>query len=137
MPLKSVAKPKKPLDPRRPFARKVLERARQTAADYQIVLWHEDNRWFGRGLEMPFVFGDGRTPQGALADAREALVTTVASMTEEGEAPPAPAVGGDQKRDQQVSVRLSRQEKLRLDTLAKARGFKGAADYLRARALAE
>lgn len=131
-----TAKRKKPLNPRRPFARKVLERARQVAADYQVVLWHQDERWFGRGLEMAFVFGDGPTPQAALADAREALVTTVASMIEEGETPPAPAVGGEQKRDQQVSIRLSRQEKLRVDALAKARGFKGAADYLRARALA-
>ena len=103
---------------------------------YQVILWSEEGRWFGRWLELPLVFGDGRTPLAALADARESLVTTLASMLEEGETLPVPGVGGEHKRDQQVSLRLSRQEKLRLDAVARQTGYKGAADYLRARAIA-
>lgn len=121
---------------RRPFDLKVLNRARELARRYQIIVWQEDGHWFGRGLELPFTFGDGKTPQRAIADCREGLITTVASMIEEGEVPPPPAMTSTGARIRQVTVRLSDEEKLRLDAAARQTGFKGAGDYLRARAIA-
>lgn len=121
---------------RRPFHPGVLKRARELARRYQIIVWQEDDRWFGRGLEMPFTFGDGPNAQQAIADCREGLITTVASMLEQGEVPPPAATRTASSRNQQVTVRLSPEEKLRLDAVARQTGYKKAGDYLRARALA-
>jgi hypothetical protein len=51
----------------------------------------------------------------------------------EGERPPPAASTG--VRSEKVNVRLSAHEKARLEQLAKAKGFKGIADLLRASAL--
>jgi hypothetical protein len=78
--------------------------------------------------------GDGRTPGDCMEDTREALTVTVAYILEQGDAPPPPA--SEEKRTEQISLRVSAEEKLRLETLAREHGFKGVADYLRARGLA-
>ena len=121
-------------DLRRPFDAKVLARAREIVAGYQVVMWSEGGEYFGRGVELPMTFGDGRTPDECMEHAREARVVTVASMLEPGEAPPPPASG--EKRTEQINLRVSAEEKLRLETLARQHGFKGVGDYLRARGLA-
>ena len=61
---------------------------------------------------------------------------SVATTLESGGEPTAPAAGREGRRDQQINVRVSEDERLRLERLAQARGFKGSADYLRALALA-
>jgi predicted RNase H-like HicB family nuclease len=111
----------------------VLARGRKIAAGYQIVIWTEDGEYYGRGVELPMTFGDGATPAECVASTREALAITVAYMLEKGEAPPPPA--SEEKRTEQINLRVTAEEKLRLDALAKQHGFKGAADYLRARGL--
>jgi predicted RNase H-like HicB family nuclease len=108
-------------DLRRPFDPKVLARARTIAADYQIVIWLEDGEFYGRGVELPGTFDDGKTPDECVAKTREALATTPASQ---------------EKRTEQINLRVTAEERLRLDVLAKQNGFKGVADYLRARGLA-
>ena len=120
----------------RAFDPRLLKRARKLARRYQIIVWQEDDHWFGRGLELPFTFGDGPSPQRAIADCREGLITTVASMLELGEVPPPAAIAAASSRNQQVTVRLSPEEKVRLDAVARQTGYKKAGDYLRARALA-
>jgi predicted RNase H-like HicB family nuclease len=95
----------------------------------------EEGRWYGHGLEMPTVFGDGRTVQAAVADTREALVTAVAYLLEKGRPPPAPAREGH--RSVQVNVRLTPEEKAVLDSRAKAKGFRGLSDFIRTSVLAE
>src|SRR3982750_4229700 len=75
-------------DIRRPFDPKVLARAKQIAAGYQVVMWVEDGGYFGRGVELPTTFGDGPTPDACMKDTREALTGTVAYLLEQGEAPP-------------------------------------------------
>lgn len=114
----------------------MLERARQIADRYQIVLWREDGHWFGCGLEEPFAMGDGRKPDEAVKVTRKSLVSSVATTIENGGTPTAPAAGREGRRDRQINVRVSEDERLRLERLAHARGFKGSADYLRALALA-
>ena len=118
----------------RPFDPKVLARAKQIAAGFQVVMWVEDGVYFGRGVELPTTFGDGATPAACMKDTREALTATVAYMLEQGETPPPAA--SEEKRTEQINLRVSAEEKLRLETLARQHGFKGVADYLRARGLA-
>lgn len=84
---------KKPLklDVNRPFDAKTIRRAKAIASRYHVVLWYEEGTWFGRGLELPWSFGDGRTPNTAVKDTRQALMVTVASMIESGDPIPKPS----------------------------------------------
>ena len=113
----------------RPFAPAIIATSRRLAARYQIVLTSEEGHWYGHGLELPTVFGDGETPEAAIADTREALVTTVAYMLEHRRRPPAP-VGVD-RRSTQVKVRLTLEEKRMLKSRAKVGGFRGLSDFIR------
>ena len=122
-------------DPARPFDPAVVERARKIAAEYEIVMWFEDGEWYGRGLELPHTYGDGRTPAACVASVRQGLVATVATMLEDGERPPAPARTGE--RTEQVNIRLTASEKALLENRSRAGGFRGISDYVRAAALVE
>jgi predicted RNase H-like HicB family nuclease len=117
----------------RPFSAQVLKEARRIAAEYQIIVHCEAGHWYGRSLELPHVFGDGKTVEQCIQDAQEALCGAVACMLEQGQMPPAPAREGT--RTQQVNVRLTAEEKAVLETTAKHKGFKGLSDFLRAAAL--
>jgi predicted RNase H-like HicB family nuclease len=111
----------------------VLQQATALVADYQIILTSEEGRWYGRGLELPHVFGDGSTPEKCITETREALTATVAYMLEQGQSPPLPAKQG--KRTTQVNVRLTADEKAILEGTARRKGFEGLSDFLRAAAL--
>ena len=117
----------------RPFSPDVLKQAKQIANRYQVILSCEEGHWYGRGLELPNVFGDGKTASRCVEDTREALCGAVATMLEQGPKPPAPAREGT--RTQQVNVRLTAEEKAMLETTAKRKGFKGLSDFLRAAAM--
>jgi predicted RNase H-like HicB family nuclease len=117
----------------RPFSPAVLQQAKRIAEAYQVVLRCEEGRWYGRGLELPHVFGDGKTANGCLDDTREALCGAVAYMLEQGQRPPAPARVGT--RTQQVNVRLSAEEKALLEATAKRKGYSGLSDFIRAAAI--
>ena len=119
--------------PSRPFAADIWEQAKATAADYQIILTNEDDEWYGRGLELPNVFGDGPTPDKCIENTREALATAVSYILEQGQTPPAAAKQG--KRTTQVNVRLTVEEKAILEGTARRKGFQGLADFIRASAL--
>jgi predicted RNase H-like HicB family nuclease len=117
----------------RPFAPKVLAEAQKIAEQYQLILSHEDDAWYGRGLELPHVLGDGRTSAECISGTREALVGAVAYLLEQGQRPPTPAREGT--RTEQVNVRLTAEEKVVLETTARRKGFKGLSDFIRAAAL--
>ena len=118
----------------RPFGAELLRRAKAIAAHYQIVLQFEDGEYYGRGLEMPYVMNDGKTPDECVKATRESLTIAVATMLERNEKPPTPASGG--KRSEQINVRLTTEEKLLLENAARSRGFKGLGDFVRATVLA-
>lgn len=120
-------------DPARPFDPAILAKARKIAADYEIILWTEDGEWYGRGLELPHTYGDGKTPTACIASVREGLTLTVATMLEDGDKPPAPARSGE--RTEQINVRLTAAEKALLENRSRAGGFRGVSDYVRAAAL--
>ena len=81
-------KPAKAID--RPFEPAILARARKIAEQYQIILACEEGHWYGRGLELPNVHGDGETVSRCVKNTREALAGWVAYLLEEGQRPPAP-----------------------------------------------
>lgn len=113
----------------RSFPRDVLRRAAELSKQYQVILELDDGQWFGRGLELPGAMGDGKTPDKCVAATREAMISAVASMLEEGERPPAPASSG--LRAMQVNVRLTAEEKALLESAAHNRGFNGLSDFIR------
>ena len=112
-----------------------VARAKPIADKYQMVILFEDGEYYGRGVELPFAFGDGKTVERCARNTRDAFVAVVASLLQDGYAPPAPASEG--KRDQQVNVRLSSEEKLLLETKAKQSGAAGISEYIRAVALSK
>ena len=118
----------------RPFARTVTAKARTLACKYQIILNYEDKEWYGRGLELPNVFSEGRTPQQCVKSIQEAFAAVIATMIEAGQTPPAPAKQG--VRSAQVNIRLTVREKALLEAQAKRKGFRGLSDSIRAAALA-
>jgi len=117
----------------KPFEKKVLAAARKIAEAYEVIMTFEDGRWYGRGLEMAGVFGDGKTPNACVESTREALVSAVAHLLERGEAVPPPAREGT--RTEQVNVRLTAEEKAILSASAKSKGYRGIGDYIRASVL--
>jgi predicted RNase H-like HicB family nuclease len=107
-----------------------IARARPIADKYQMVIWFEDGEYYGRGVELPFAFGDGKTIEECAKNTREAFIAAVASSLQDGQLPPAPVVEGH--RDQQINIRLDSQEKLMLETKAKLSGAAGISEYIRA-----
>jgi len=119
----------------RPFAPSILAKARQIVADYEIVIAFEDGQWYGHGLELPGARGDGKTPQVAVADTREAMIGVVAYMLEQGQRPPEPAREGN--RSVQINIRVTPEEKAILESRSRSKGFRGLSDFIRASVLVE
>lgn len=115
------------------FNKTILKKAKGIVDKYEVVISFKDGDWYGRGLEMPLVFGDGKTPDECVKNTKEALTATVAHLLEIGEIVPVPASMG--KRVEQVNVRLTIEEKTILAAAARSRGFKGIGDFLRATAM--
>ena len=118
----------------RPFDKDVKDLAIEIVDSYQIILESEDGEFYGRGLEMPNVYGEGKTANACVKNTRDALFAAVATMIEMNETPPLPA--HDNARTEQVNIRLSMIEKDVLKALAKSHGFRGLGDFIRTRALA-
>src|SRR5438105_1848659 len=66
----------------RPIEAAVLKQARRIVADYQIVVINEDGEWYGHGLELPHVYGDGLSPGSCVENTRDALTAAVAHLLE-------------------------------------------------------
>jgi|SRR5205809_7723377 len=121
-------KAKPPLD--RPFAPAILDQARAIAERYRLILEQNDELGFmGSSIEMPLVFGDGRTPDACVRETREALVSAIATMLEKGEVPPVPST--EEQRTEQVNIRLTQRERLLLEEAARSKGFRGLSDFVR------
>lgn len=92
-----------------------------------------DVKYLGRTVELPLVMAGGATPGECYDQVLEATTFSIATMLELGERPPAPASEG--RRDQQVNLRLTADERLRLDAAAAREGYRSLSDYVRAAAL--
>jgi predicted RNase H-like HicB family nuclease len=95
---------------RRPFAQAVLSEARKLADQYQVVLNCEGGHWYGRGLELSRVYGDGRSADAAVTDTRQALTVAVATLIEQGQRPPRPGrqAAGSRPRNFALTRRFQR-----------------------------
>ena len=118
----------------RPFGADVLRQARDFASEYRIILEADEALGFiGHVLEMPGVMADGKTPTECVAAVREAASASVGVMLEQGQNPPRPA--GEKKRQAQLNLRVTDEEKLVLEEAATRRGFRGVSDFVRDAAL--
>lgn len=118
----------------RPFDAATLARARKVAERYRLVIESDPQAGYaGCTIEMPLVMGGGKTIQECVADVLEATTLTIATMLERGERPPSPAKA--HKRDQQVNIRLTAEERLSLEEAARREGFRSISDYMRAASL--
>ena len=117
----------------RPFDPQLLRRARQIAERYRIVIRFEDGEYYGQALELPGVMNDGPDPATCVGNTVDILTTTVATMLEAGTVPPLPT--SEERRDEQVNVRLSKLEKLTFEQAARSRGFRGISEFMRTAAM--
>jgi len=122
---------KKAID--RPFDPKLWKQAAEIARGYRIVIEFEDDEYFGCTVEMPYVMADGKTPASCVKNTLEATTLAIATMLENDEQPP--AASSDNKRHEQVNVRLTAMEKMRLEEASRRQGFRGLSDYIRNKAL--
>ena len=118
----------------RPFDKTILRRARSIADRYQIIIQFEDGLYYGRGLELPTAMNHGRTPDECVKATRDILTTAVAYLLESGQTPPAPA--SENKRSEQINVRLTPEERLLLEEAARSKGYRGISDFVRSASLA-
>lgn len=120
----------------KPFDKSTFDKAKKIANSYSIVLDPSPRLGFiGSSIELPTVFEDGKTMEQCCKRIRDALTVTVATMLECGQNPPSPA--SEKKRDTQVNIRLTAEEKLRLARTATNLGFDGVSDFVRYAALKE
>jgi predicted RNase H-like HicB family nuclease len=89
--------------------------------------------YFGRTIELPYAMSGGKTPAECAASVLEATTLAVATMLEHGERPPAPA--SDARREQQLNIRITADERLRLEEGARKAGFRSISDFVRTAAL--
>jgi predicted RNase H-like HicB family nuclease len=116
------------------FARaKMFQQARAAVASYQVVVQKVDDRWHGRGLEMPDVCGDGETAEKCVANTRDAMIAAVVQLLESRE--PIPAAADADIRTEQVFIRLTKAERRLLEAAAAKKGIKRLSDFMRAVAL--
>jgi predicted RNase H-like HicB family nuclease len=128
---------KKPTNPESPvsgeFAADVWKRAGESANAYSIVVNKTDDGWMARCVEIPTVFVFAKTAESAMKKIHEPLTVLVATMIEAKRALPSPMSEG--KREAQVNVKLTAEERLMVEGAAKSRGFKGISDFFRFAAL--
>ncbi|HMN41527.1 MAG TPA: hypothetical protein PKE29_11830 [Phycisphaerales bacterium] len=118
----------------RPFSAAALAKARRIAEGYRLVITPDpDVGFFGYTLEMPLAMGEGRSIAACARSVLDSTVAAIAAMIEQGQRPPAADSG--LRRDQQVNIRLSAEEKLRLEALSKREGFRSLSDFVRETAL--
>jgi hypothetical protein len=77
--------------------------------------------------------GLGDSIEACVRDTIEATVFAIGATLEAGER--APAAASEGRRDKQVNIRLTADEKFRLDEAARREGFRSISDYMRAASL--
>ena len=118
------------------FPLTIQRRATKAASNYQIVIQaHPEGGFAGRVGEMRSIVGFGETVLDCYQETLENLTFALAILMEDGQKIPSPF--SDRSRAEQVNVRLTSEEKQQLVERAKAGGFRGVSDYVRAKALAD
>ena len=116
------------------FARDILRRATELAQSYKIVLEPDPDEGFvGQVLEAPMWIGVGKTADACVRETREIAISALATMLEAGQAPPVPS--SQNLRNEQINIRVTAEEKLRLEEAARSKGFRGISDFVRSTTL--
>jgi hypothetical protein len=89
--------------------------------------------YIGRSVEMPAVFGEGKSVDACAKDTQRATIAAICTLLELRRRVPAPA--SNASRTEQLNVRLSASEKSSLDAAASREGFRSVSDFVRAVAL--
>jgi predicted RNase H-like HicB family nuclease len=114
----------------KPFSKLTLKRSQKIAKTYHLVLEEHDRLGFTAScVELPTVFADGKSANECVRTIQKALTYAIATMIELGNTPPKPF--SDEKRDAQVNIRLTYEEKVLLSGVSKNRGFRGLSDFVR------
>lgn len=112
----------------------MLAEAEQIARSYRLTIEPDTDLGFrGSSVEMPLVWADGKTLEACAKETLFALAGAVALMLEKGQRPPSPASAG--KREEQVNIRLTTDERLQIEEAARREGFRSTSDYMRHSAL--
>ncbi|MBC8308897.1 MAG: hypothetical protein ISR75_01070 [Phycisphaerales bacterium] len=77
---------------------------------------------------------DGKTVSQCVKNTYESMRVVVAVMLEDGDVPPRPC---NQKRDEQLNIRLSTLEKKQLEVDATQGGFASVSDYVRFKSISK
>lgn len=118
----------------RPFSGAILKKAREIVSQYRLLIQPAEQLGFtGRTVEMPGVLGDGKTHEECVRSTLMAAETAVAVLLEREEKPPNPAA--PRRRNEQLNIRLTAEEKLMLEEESQRRGFRGVSDFVRSVAL--
>lgn len=116
-----------------PFAAPIAKRARELSQQYTILVEvNEEGGYTARAVEMPTAFANDPSEARALKKIRDVLEMLVATLLEQEIEPPVPA---SEKRSEQLNVRLTSSERIRIESAAKRQGFRGVSDFVRAAAL--
>lgn len=108
--------------------------AAKLAARYRIVLTpHPGKGFVGCSVELPLVLGRGPTEAECIADTRGAIAQAIEHLLRTGKQPPAPATEG--KREVQLNIRLTADERARIEERARQAGFRSISDFMRRAAL--
>ena len=121
---------------RRAFQPGILKQAAELASQYRLILEPDEEVGFmGTSIEMPHVWGDGKTPDACVRETRDAIVSAIATLLEAGEAVPMPS--NENQRTEQINIRVTPKEKLLLEEAARSKGFRGISDFVRATTLSK
>lgn len=74
----------------RPFDKGFLDIAKGISEKYGITLFFEDGQYYGKGVELPNVFADGKTKDECIKNTRQALLASTAHLLELGQSVPKP-----------------------------------------------
>lgn len=114
--------------------RELLERARALAEAYRMTLQSDgQGGYVGSSVELPRVFAEGPDVESCVRSTCEALAGAVALMWKTGRTPP--AAMRERRRDEQINLRVSADEKLLLEASARQQGFRSVSDFVRSKAL--
>jgi predicted RNase H-like HicB family nuclease len=116
-----------------PFDAALWRRATKSAEKYSVLVQAVGDRFIARCVEMPGVTALGATSDEALQALREPLTVAIATLLESDRKVPAPA--GEGKRESQVNVKLTAEERIIVEEASKREGFRGLSDYFRHAAL--
>lgn len=103
------------------------------AARYRVVIESIDAGYRGSCIELPLVLVRASTIEACVQRTRTAATIAVATMLEVEQQPPLPP--GEERRGAQVNIRLTADERMRIEETARQEGFRSVSDYIRHAAL--